>query len=179
MDALLKVGTQAVVGENVDFALKQCFEVLAEFDKIEQAASAVHFNKEVDIAFRASLSSRHGPEHAHVTGAMLRGQLKNAVPSGFEQGGGCHELFLTRFYRIPICPHSDKRSKEKGLSGLSGLFRSSDQRNGIDQMNEKDQRDQMNHSACVRRDAEFDAGYLLEGVHNPKKVLRAGVAMRG
>ena len=49
-------------------------------------------------------------------------------------------------------------------------------------MNEKDQRDQMNHSACVRRHAEFHPGYLWEGVHNPKQFsvlgLLCGASMR-
>jgi hypothetical protein len=56
MDSLLKVWTKALVGEDVDFALQQCFEVLAELDEIEQAASMIHFDKEIE-----SLSGRASP----------------------------------------------------------------------------------------------------------------------
>ena len=62
MDSLLKVWTKALIGKDVDFTLQQSFEVLAEFDEIEQAASAVHFDEEVDIAFRARLSPATDPK---------------------------------------------------------------------------------------------------------------------
>ena len=70
MDSLLEVWTEAIIGEDVDFALQQCFQVLAEFDEIEQAASVVHFDEEVDIAVSVSLSPRHGPEDPHVVGSV-------------------------------------------------------------------------------------------------------------
>ena len=37
----------------------------------------------------------------------------------------------------------------------------------------------INHSTSLRCDSQFHPGFLLEGVHNPKKVLCAGVTMWG
>ena len=37
----------------------------------------------------------------------------------------------------------------------------------------------MNHSACFGRNAEFDAGFLLERIDDSEKVFGARVAMRG
>lgn len=70
MDLLLEVWTEALIGQDVDFTLQQCFELLAEFNKIEQAAVTIHFDEEVDIAVWARLSPRHGPEDPHVVGSM-------------------------------------------------------------------------------------------------------------
>ncbi len=58
MDALLKVGTQAVVGEDVDLTLKQCFQVLAELNKIEQAAAFFHVHQEVHVTSSSCFSPR-------------------------------------------------------------------------------------------------------------------------
>ena len=70
MDSLLEVGTEALIGEDVDFALQQYFQVLAEFDEIEQTASVIHFDEEVDIAVSVSLTPRYGSEDPHVVGSM-------------------------------------------------------------------------------------------------------------
>ena len=84
MDSLLKVWTKALIGEDVDFTLQQCFEVLAEFDKIEQGASAVHFDEEVDIALRARLSSGYGPEDPHIVGSVCLREAQYFRPFEFE-----------------------------------------------------------------------------------------------
>lgn len=84
MDLLLKVWTQALIGEDVDFTLEQCFEVLAQFDEIEQAASAVHFDEEVDIAFRVRLSPCHGPEDPHIVGSVCLREAQYFRPLEFE-----------------------------------------------------------------------------------------------
>jgi hypothetical protein len=84
MDSLLKVWAKALIGENVDFTLEQCFEVLAEFDEIEQAAPIIHFNKEVDIAFRTRLSPCHGPEDPHIVGSMCLREAQYFRPFEFE-----------------------------------------------------------------------------------------------
>lgn len=84
MDSLLKVWTKALIGEDVDFTLQQCFEVLAESDKIEQGASAVHFDEEVDIALRARLSSGHGPEDPHIVGSVCLRKTQYFRPFEFE-----------------------------------------------------------------------------------------------
>jgi hypothetical protein len=85
MDSLLEVGTEALNGEDVDFALQQCFQVLAEFDEIEQAASVVHFDEEVDIAVSLSLAPRYGPEDPHVVGSMRLREAQYFGPFEFEQ----------------------------------------------------------------------------------------------
>ena len=85
MDSLLEVGTEALIGEDVDFALQQCFQVLAEFDEIEQAASVVHFDEEVDIAVSVSLAPRYGPEDPHVVGSMRLREAQYFGPFEFEQ----------------------------------------------------------------------------------------------
>jgi hypothetical protein len=84
MDSLREVRTEALIGEDVDFSLQQCFEVLAEFDEIEQAAAAVHFDEEVDIALRARLTSRHGPEDPHVVGPVCLREAQYFWPFEFE-----------------------------------------------------------------------------------------------
>ena len=53
MDSLLEVGTHALIREYIDFALQQCFEILAQLDQVEQAPSVIHLNEKVDIAVRA------------------------------------------------------------------------------------------------------------------------------
>jgi len=70
MDFLIEVGTEALIGQDVDFALQQDFKLLAELNEIEQAAVAIHFDEEVDITVWTRLSPRHGPEDPHVVGAM-------------------------------------------------------------------------------------------------------------
>ncbi len=98
MDPLLEVWTEALIGEDIDFALQQCFQVLAEFDEIKQAASAVHFDEEVDIAVSVSLSPRHGSEDPHIPGSMMGSKLENTVAAGSEQISGCHvPLFTSGF----------------------------------------------------------------------------------
>jgi len=64
--ALLQIGTNTSLGEDVDFPLKKRLEILARLDEIKEAATALHFDKEVYIAFRACLSRRHGPRYPHV-----------------------------------------------------------------------------------------------------------------
>src|SRR5713226_1887687 len=90
MDSLLEVWTEALIGEDVDFALQQRFQVLAEFDEIEQAASVVHFDEEVDIAVSVSLSPRHGPEDPHVVGSVRLREAQYFGPFEFEQVRDTH-----------------------------------------------------------------------------------------
>ena len=90
MDSLLEVWTEALIGEDVDFALQQRFQVLAEFDEIEQAASVVHFDEEVDIAVSVSLSPRHGPEDPHVVGSVRLREAQYFWPFEFEQVPDTH-----------------------------------------------------------------------------------------
>jgi hypothetical protein len=84
MDSLLKVWTKTLIGENVDFTLEQCFEVLAEFDEIEQAAPIIHFNKEVDIAFRTRLPPCHRPKDPYVVGSVCLREAQYFWPFEFE-----------------------------------------------------------------------------------------------
>ena len=90
MDPLLEVRTEALVGEDVDFTLQERFQVLAEFDEIEQAASVVHFDQEVDIAVSVSLSPRHGPEDPHVVGSVRLREAQYFGPFEFEQVRDTH-----------------------------------------------------------------------------------------
>ena len=90
MDSLLEVRTEALIGEDVDFTLQQRFQVLAEFDEIEQAASVVHFDEEVDIAVSVSLSPRHGPEDPHVVGSVRLREAQYFGPFEFEQVRNTH-----------------------------------------------------------------------------------------
>ena len=90
MDSLLEVWTEARIGEDVDFALQQRFQVLAEFDEIEQAASVVHFDEEVDIAVSVSLSPRHGPEDPQVVGSVRLRKAQYFWPFEFEQVRDTH-----------------------------------------------------------------------------------------
>ena len=84
MDSLLEVWTEPLIGEDFDFALEQCFQVLAEFDEIEQAASVVHFDEEVDIAVSMTLAPRHGPEDPHVVGSMRLRKAQYFEPFEFQ-----------------------------------------------------------------------------------------------
>ena len=84
MDSLLEVWTKALIGEDIDFALQQCFKVLAEFDEIEQAASAIHFDEEIDIAFRVRLSPCHGPKDPYIVGSVCLREAQYFRPFEFE-----------------------------------------------------------------------------------------------
>src|SRR5207245_8849652 len=94
MDSLLEVWTEARIGEDVDFALQQRFQVLAEFDEIEQAASVVHFDEEVDIAVSVSLSTRHGIEDPQVVGSVRLRTAQYSWPFVFELVRGTHSALL-------------------------------------------------------------------------------------
>ena len=84
MDSLLKIWTKALIGEDVDFTLQQCFKILAEFDEIEQAAPIIHFNKEVDIAFRTRLPPCHRPKDPYVVGSVCLREAQYFRPFEFE-----------------------------------------------------------------------------------------------
>jgi hypothetical protein len=84
MDSLLKIWTQALIGEDIDFTLQQCFEVLAQFNEIEQAAAMIHFDKEIDIAIWARLSPCHGPEDPHIVGPVCLREAQYFRPFEFE-----------------------------------------------------------------------------------------------
>jgi hypothetical protein len=84
MDSLLKVWTKALIGEDVDFTLQQCFKVLAKLDEIEQAAATIHFDKEINIAIWARLSPCHGSEDPHIVGSMCLRETQYFRPFEFE-----------------------------------------------------------------------------------------------
>jgi hypothetical protein len=90
MDSLLEIWTEAFVGEDLDFALQQCFEVLAEFDEIEQAASVVHFDEEIGIAVSAGIPPRYGTEDPHIVGSMFLRETQYFRPLEFEQVRDTH-----------------------------------------------------------------------------------------
>ena len=122
MDALLKVGAETLISENVDFALKQCFEVLAEFDEIEQAASAIHFNQEIDVAFRAGLSPRHGPEDPYVVGSVFLREAEDFRPFEFEYVRDTHSALPEKFlvlegYRLAHVLTSSTRQVSGPVAG--------------------------------------------------------------
>jgi hypothetical protein len=136
MDSLLEIGTEALIGKNVDFALQQCFQVLAEFDEIEQAASVLHFDEEVDIAVSMGFAPRYGPENPHVVGSMRLREAQYFWPFAFEQVCDTHSALpekslVLEGYRFAHGLTSGTRQVlvlvfgeegEDGLSGLSGLF---------------------------------------------------------
>lgn len=98
MDSLLEVRTEALIGEDVDFPVKQFFQVLAELDKVEKATPTLHVYKEVDIAFRLRFSPHCGPKNPHIPGSMMGSKLENTVAAGSEQISGCHvPLFTSGF----------------------------------------------------------------------------------
>ncbi len=93
MDVLLNVETKALVCQNSNFALKDYFQLLAELDQVQKAASAVHLHQQVDVAGRPCFSSRHRSKHTHVVNAMLFGNLKDVVALGFQHLSGSHGSF--------------------------------------------------------------------------------------
>lgn len=92
MDALLKIGAETFISENVHFAVKDGFQLLTEFDQIQQAAPTVHLHQQVDVARRVCFSPCHRSKHAHVVCSMLGGQSENFGASGFEDIASCHNL---------------------------------------------------------------------------------------
>ena len=90
MDALLEIWTEAFVGEDVNFVLQQCFEVLAESNEVEQTASVVHLDEEVDIAVSVGFSPRDGPEDPHVVGSVFLRETQYFRPFEFEQVHDIH-----------------------------------------------------------------------------------------
>jgi hypothetical protein len=96
--ALLEKGTQPSLSEDVDFPVKQFFQVLAELDKVEKATPTIHVYKEVNIAFRLRFSPHCGPKNPHIPGSMMGSKLENTVAAGSEQISGCHvPLFTSGF----------------------------------------------------------------------------------
>src|SRR6266545_3824443 len=98
MDSLLEVWTEPFIGEDFDFMLEQRFQVLAELDEIEQAASVVHFDEEIDIAVGMSLSPRDRPEDPHVVGSMRLRETQYFDPFEFEQVCDIHSALLEKAF---------------------------------------------------------------------------------
>ena len=94
MDALFKVGTETAIGEHIDFSLKEFFQGLAKLNQIEKATATFHVHEEVDIAFRACLSSHHGAEYPHVLGSVFPRKAQYFCPIEFQYIRGSHSALL-------------------------------------------------------------------------------------
>jgi hypothetical protein len=72
----------AVVGQDVDMASEQLFEILLEPDEVEQRPVVFHFDQEIDVAVSAVVTACDGTEYADVARSVLRGNAENlfAVP---------------------------------------------------------------------------------------------------
>jgi hypothetical protein len=80
------VWADASVGEHVDMAAQQILKVLPEPNEIEQVASWLHFDEEIQIAARLRFAPGSRAEHAHVTGTMLSG-IRQDLPAPDAESG--------------------------------------------------------------------------------------------
>jgi hypothetical protein len=50
IDLVPQVGTHSAIGDQVNLASEQCFQILLQADKIEKTAARLHRHKEVNVA---------------------------------------------------------------------------------------------------------------------------------
>ena len=53
---MLQIGTEAAIGQYVDRASEEFFEILFERDHVEQCATGLHFDEKIEIAVRSILT---------------------------------------------------------------------------------------------------------------------------
>ena len=74
-----EVGRQAVLGDDIDLATEQVFEVLLNGDQVEQASFGIQPNEEVEIAIRCGVTAGSGSEYSHRGRAVF---MRNAQDFG-------------------------------------------------------------------------------------------------
>lgn len=50
MNMLFKMRAESSICEHIDFAVQQFFQVLTQFNEVEQAPTAFHIHEEIDVA---------------------------------------------------------------------------------------------------------------------------------
>lgn len=97
MDALLEVGTQSLIGEDIDFALEEGFQFLTEFDQVQQTAAMVHLDQEINVAGWPGLSSGGRTKYTDVVSAVLCRKLEDVASFGSQHISGSHDTLLCIF----------------------------------------------------------------------------------
>ncbi len=74
---MLKVGTQAVVGEHLDSALEELGEILFEADEVEKRSSRLDVDEKINVAVGSIVTARDGAEHTDISDPVTGRELKN------------------------------------------------------------------------------------------------------
>lgn len=74
-DPVTQVAAETAFADDVDPDPKQIRHVLLESDEVEQAASRLHPDEEVEVAVRARIAACIRAEYTHIDGAMTVQQL--------------------------------------------------------------------------------------------------------
>lgn len=77
MNTVLKIGTDSAIGHDIDRMLEEIFEILVESHEIKQAASWLHIDQKINVAFWVGLPSDNRPKETDVFGAVAGGDGKN------------------------------------------------------------------------------------------------------
>ena len=67
------------VGEHIDSAVQQVFQVLRQRDDIEKGATRLHVDEEIDVTPRAGLITCGGTEHADPPSPVFSRKADDAV----------------------------------------------------------------------------------------------------
>jgi hypothetical protein len=66
-------------GQHVNLAIEQCLEILTKPHDVQQRTVRIHVHEEIDVAVRAVIATRDGPEHTEVVRPVLRRYSKDVV----------------------------------------------------------------------------------------------------
>jgi hypothetical protein len=69
----------ALVSQNIDFALEQFLKILLEANEIKQGSLVFHFDQQVDVTIGPVFAAGDGTEHAYVSRAMACGDTQDLV----------------------------------------------------------------------------------------------------
>jgi hypothetical protein len=70
----------ATIAEHINSSAEQVLQVLPQPDEVEQTATGLHLNQEVNVARGPGVSSRHRTENANVMSAVLSGISQYLLP---------------------------------------------------------------------------------------------------
>lgn len=71
--------THAAIAQQIDMYAKQVFDVLPECNEIEQAATRLHLDKQIDIAHLPGFAPCQRAEDANIARAMSRRTVQDLI----------------------------------------------------------------------------------------------------
>lgn len=72
----------AAVAEHVNMGAKHVLQVLPQAHEIDQAATRLHLDQQVNVARRIRVPAHHRAEHTHIARTVLGGVSQDLLPSG-------------------------------------------------------------------------------------------------